>query len=162
MNPSETLAVQLSDGNVLLNIRNENRTYRRAISTSHDGAADWSEIRFDETLFEPVCMAALIHLPRPFAANDSTFLFVNPDSQQNKQGFIWRRARENLTVRISNDDCKTWSKSRVIDPGTSGYSDLAIGQDGTIYCLYERGGDRGFARDYLTLARFNREWVLEE
>ena len=73
----------------------------------------------------------------------------------------WRRARENLTVRISTDDCQTWPKSRVIDPGTSGYSDLAVGQDGTIYCLYERGGDQGFALEYLTLARFNREWVSQ-
>ena len=161
VNPSETLAVQLSDGSVLLNIRNENRKYRRAVSTSRDGATNWSEIRFDETLFEPVCMAGLIHLPRPFAANDATFVFVNPDSHGNKQDFGWRRSRENLTVRVSDDDCKTWSESRVIDPGISGYSDLAVGQDGAIYCLYERGGDRGHAWRYVTLARFNREWVSQ-
>jgi sialidase-1 len=162
VNPSETLAVELSDGKVLLNIRNENRKYRRAVSTSADGASDWSKIRFDETLFEPVCMAALIRLPRPFAANEGTFVFVNPDSQQNKKEFGWRRARENLTVRISADDCRTWSESRVLDPGTSGYSDVAVGRDGTIYCLYERGGDRGFALKYLTLARFNREWISQQ
>lgn len=162
VNPSETLAVQLSNGNVLLNIRNENRKYRRAVSTSRDGATRWSEVRFDETLFEPVCMAALIHLPRPFAASDGTFVFVNPDSRENRQEFGWRRSRENLTVRISNDDCKTWSESRVIDPGITGYSDLAVGQDGTIYCLFERGGDRGHAWRYLTLARFNREWVSQQ
>ena len=160
VNPSETLAVQLSDGRVLLNIRNENRKYRRAVSTSRDGATKWSEIRFDEALFEPVCMAALIGLPQPFAANDSTFVFVNPDSQRNKQDFGWRRSRENLTARISSDDCRTWSDSRVVDPGISGYSDLAVGQDGAIYCVYERGGDRGHAWKCVTLARFNREWVV--
>ncbi len=160
VNPSETLAVQLSGGNVLLNIRNENRKYRRAVSISRDGATDWSEVRFDEALFEPVCMAALIRLPRPFAANDGTFLFVNPDSQRSRQEFGWRRSRENLTVRISNDDCRTWSESRVIDPGISGYSDLAVGPDGIIYCVYERGGDQGHAWRYVTLARFNREWVV--
>jgi len=160
VNPSETLAVQLSNGSVLLNIRNENRKYRRAVSTSRDGATQWSEIRFDEALYEPVCMAALTHLPRPFAANDSTFVFVNPDSQQNKKDFGWMRSRENLTVRISNDDCRTWPESRVIDPGISGYSAVAVGNDGTIYCVYERGGDRGVAWKYVTLARFNREWVV--
>ena len=65
-------------------------------------------------------------------------------------------------MRISTDDCRTWSKSRVIDPGTSGYSDLAVGPDGSIYCLYERGGDQGFAWESLTLARFNREWVYQQ
>ncbi len=161
VNPSETLAVQLSDGKVLLNIRNENRSYRRALSTSRDGATGWSEVRFDKTLFEPVCMAALIQLPRPFAANDGTFLFVNPNSRENEQDYGWRRSRENLTVRISRDDCRTWPVSRVIDAGISGYSDLAVGPDGTIYCLYERGGERGHAWKYLTLARFNRQWVDE-
>jgi sialidase-1 len=51
-----------------------------------------------------------------------------------------------------------------LEPGTSGHNDLAVGPDGTIYCLYERGGTDGkdhFATRTLTLARFNLEWLSE-
>ena len=83
VNPSETVAMQLSDGRVLLNIRNENRVYRRAIAISDDGATGWTPVKFHETLYEPICMAGIVHLPQPFADNDSTFVFTNPDSQEN-------------------------------------------------------------------------------
>ncbi|MEQ8785046.1 MAG: sialidase family protein [Pirellulaceae bacterium] len=161
INPSETVAVQLSDGRVLLNIRSENREYRRALSYSQDGATGWSKVRFHDGLYEPICMAGVVHLPRPPADNNSTFVFTNPDGHENpglhgKHNF---RHRENVTVRLSFDDCETWPVSRVLEPGVSGYTDLAVGQDGTIYCVYERGGEDGFAFQKLSLARFNRAWI---
>jgi sialidase-1 len=164
VNPSETIAVQLSDGRVQLNIRSENLVYRRAISNSKDGATDWSPVTMHEGLYEPICMAGIVHLPKSFADNDSTFLFSNPYSENNpgKHGKNEFRHRENLTIRLSTDDCATWPVSRPLEPGISGYSDLAVGQDGTIYCAYERGGADGFAYQYLTLARFNRAWVEEK
>lgn len=161
INPSETIAVQLSDGTVQLNIRSENRAYRRAISNSKDGATGWSSVTMHDGLYEPICMAGITHLPKPFADNVSTFLFSNPYSENNpgRHGKNEFRHRENLTVRMSTDDCKTWPVSRSLEPGISGYSDLAIGHDGTIYCAYERGGADGFAHKFLTLARFNRAWL---
>ena len=161
LNPSETIAVELSDGRVLLNIRNENRNYRRAIAVSDDGATGWSEVVFDETLYEPICMASIVRLPKPFADNDRTFLFCNPDSSQNPafHGKHRFRHRENVTIRMSADDCDSWPVSRVLEAGISGYSDLAVGPNGTVYCLYERGGDDGFAHNYLTMARFNVAWL---
>ncbi|PHQ37004.1 sialidase family protein [Rhodopirellula bahusiensis] len=161
INPSETIAAQLSDDRVLLNIRSEHRNYRRALSISDDGVTNWSVIKFDEGLFEPICMAAIAQLPKPFATNDGTFIFSNPDSSSNPafHGKNRFRHRENVTIRLSTDDCQTWPVSRVLQPGISGYSDLAVATDGTIYCLYERGGDDGFAHKHLTMARFNREWI---
>ena len=152
INPSETIAVQLSDGRVLLNIRSENDDHRRALSFSDDGVTGWSPITFDEALFEPICMAALVPIPPPLADNRSTFVFSNPDSSANAtvRGKHSFRHRENVTIRLSTDDCRTWPTSRVLEPGISGYSDLAVGRDGMIYCLYERGGDDGFAHKHLT------------
>ena len=161
INPSETIAAQLSDDRVLLNIRSENRNYRRALSFSEDGATRWSAVTFDEGLYEPICMAAIIQLPQPFANNNSTFVFSNPDSSENPEfhGRHKFRHREDVTIRMSTDDCRTWPVSRVLQPGVSGYSDLAVGADGTVFCLYERGGEDGFAHRHLTMARFNREWI---
>jgi sialidase-1 len=161
LNPSETVAVQLSDDRVLLNIRSESRNYRRALSYSDDGATGWSAVRFHDELFEPICMAGVVHLPQPIADNNSTFVFTNPDSHENP-GFHGKhkfRHRENVTVRLSRDDCETWPVSRVLESGVSGYTDLTVGPDGTIYCVYERGGADGFAFQRLTLARFNRDWI---
>jgi sialidase-1 len=45
----------------------------------------------------------------------------------------------------------------VIEPGWSGYSDLAVSKDGTIYCFFERGS----STRALTLARFNLDWLTD-
>ena len=102
-NPSETLAVELSDGSVMLNIRHESPNHRRAVTVSPDGATGWSALRFDEALFEPVCMASLLRV-------GDTLVFANPDSKeprdpQNPEG-NWKR--HNMTVRLSEDEGATW------------------------------------------------------
>ena len=62
---------------------------------------------------------------------------------------------------MSEDDGKTWPHKRTIEPGVSGYSDLAVGPDGAAYCIYENGTptDRGTHVKYLTVARFSLDWV---
>jgi sialidase-1 len=74
------------------------------------------------------------------------------------------RGRKNLTVKLSYDEGKTWPVSRVLEPGFSGYSDLAVGSKGTIYCFYERGSTDGkniYATKFLTVDRFNLEWLSD-
>ena len=65
-------------------------------------------------------------------------------------------ARE-MTVCLSRDGGRTWPVSRVLDPGPSRYSDLAVAADGTILCLYTNGTKRD--RDKISAARFNLAWV---
>ncbi len=155
-NPSETLAAELSDGTVMLNIRNESPEHRRAVARGPDGASGWSEVRFDDALVEPICMGSLLKV-------GEDLLFANPDSTEprdpeNPAG-NWKR--QNLSVRISEDDGATWKYKRVIEPGVSGYSDLASDEDGNIYCVYEDGTptDRGTHVKYLSVARFDLEWI---
>lgn len=155
-NPSETLAAELSDGTVMLNIRNESPEHRRAITRGPDGASGWSEIRFDDALVEPICMGSLLRV-------GESLLFANPDSTEprnpaNPDG-NWKR--QNLSVRISEDDGMTWTAKRVIEPGVSGYSDLAADRDGNVYCVYEDGTqtDRGTHVRYLSVARFDLDWI---
>jgi len=159
-NPSETVALQLTDGRVMLNIRSEASEHRRLVSCSADGARGWSTPVFDEALFEPICFAALERLSGP---PKPRILFVNPDSSalgaspNDPRG--WRR--ENLTLRLSYDEGQTWPIARVIDPDIAGYADLAVGPDGAIYCLYEGGGIGGnmYHCTHVTLARLNLEWL---
>ncbi|ACU04427.1 Exo-alpha-sialidase [Pedobacter heparinus DSM 2366] len=151
-NPSETMAIQLKDGRVMVNIRNVTEKHRRGLSYSKDGISGWSKPVFDEELFEPVCMATITRLPEKLGGG---MLFINPDSRD-----IPKYPRKNLTARISNDEGQSWPVKKVIDTGTSGYSDVAVGADGTIYCLYETNSNPGRNFNYsLVLKRFSLNWL---
>ncbi len=150
VNPNETVAIQLTDGRVMLNVRNESKARRRIIVTSPDGATQWSEPRFQDDLIDPVCMAGLTRYNHD---GKNLLLFSNPDTP---------RGRRNVTVRISKDEGKTWPMSRSIEPGYSAYSDINVTPAGTILCFYGRSEKPNFAGDRLTIARFNLQWLLQD
>jgi sialidase-1 len=164
-NPNETVVAQLADGRVMLNMRSESKEHRRAVSISPDGATHWSRPVFDEQLKEPICMASLCRLSDQKTSDRNRLLFANPDNpdgagKNESPGRM--HYRKNLTVKLSYDEGQTWPVARVLEPGTSGYSDLAVGPHGTIYCFFERGSTTGrdqFSTHALTLARFNLEWL---
>jgi sialidase-1 len=155
--PNETAAVELADGRVMLNVRTEAKENRRAIVTSRDGATHWSAPRFQEDLPDPICFASLVRYP---ARN--LLLFVNPDNLQRADGKDSRsKDRVNLTVRLSDDDGAHWRVKRSIEPGATGYADLAVMPDGIILCLYEAVPKLpdGAARHDEMLARFDLQWL---
>ena len=160
-NPSESVVAELPGGGVMLNVRCESPRYRRLVTRSADGATKWSAPQFDEHLIDPICHASLIRLPSK--EGKAVLLFANPNSQaQPKAIRKWGgRPRENVTLRLSYDGGQTWPVAKVLEPGRSAYTSLACGPDGTLYCLYERGfaADNELNTRWLTLARFNVEWV---
>lgn len=64
-----------------------------------------------------------------------------------------------MTVRLSTDDGKTWSVARRLHERHAAYLSLARLPDGTILCLYEGGDQR--RSEWLRLARFNLEWLID-
>jgi sialidase-1 len=143
--PNETIAAEMSDGGVMLNIRHIGKPpLFRAVTTSPTGIGDWAPVRFDESLPEPICMASLVSL------GGRRLLFSNPHNAVN-------RDRKNLTIKLSEDDGASWHLSRALEPGPSAYSDLAVAPDGMLYCFFERGQKGPYER--LTFARFNVEWL---
>ena len=164
-NPSETLALQLTDGRVMLNIRNESPEHRRAVSYSEDGATGWTTPVFHDELVEPVCMGSLIRLSAQPRDSRNRVLFANPDSNEPRdpERPEGNHKRQNVTVRLSYDEGRTWPVKKSIERGVSGYSDLATGPDGTIFCIYERGTptDRGTHVKYVTVARFDLAWLTD-
>jgi sialidase-1 len=160
-NMSETAAVELESGEVLFNIRSEDRSHRRALSVSPDGSGKWSRPALDPVLKEPVCMGNLLRLNFAGDRQPGRIIFCNPDSDihTGSVGESWdnNKDRVNLTLRLSRDDGKTWSSSLVIDPGISGYCDLAFDRDDTIYVLYEREGVDGsmWINRYISLANIS-------
>lgn len=171
LHPNETVAVQLSDRRVLMNIRTEDERHRRLVSISPDGVSDWSKPVFDDALPEPICFGSILAIEGVAGHDRPPILFANPSALKHKAGLlrvsehvsVRPYRREDLTVRASTDDCRTWSVAKLLEPGAASYSDLAQTPDGTILCLYERGQrTEGGDERRLTLARFNWNWVIEE
>lgn len=161
-NPSETVAVQLVDGRVMLNIRTESPRYRRLVTYSADGATGWSLPQYDSALFEPICFGSLIRLDKA-GGGTGYLVFANPDSsaQQGERTSWGSWPRENLTVRLSLDAGRSWPTSRVLDAGPCGYSDLTVCPGGTIGCLYEDREPDALGYD-LTFAQFDLAWLQKE
>ncbi|MFM1768645.1 MAG: hypothetical protein RJA22_1174 [Verrucomicrobiota bacterium] len=151
-NPNETMITTLSDGRVLLVNRNVSKANRKILTTSADGATGWSKPAFHDQLWEPICMAGIVAHP----AQPGTLLFSNPHRlARNAEGEeipAGRGRRENLSIKLSRDDGRTWPVNKTLEAGPSAYSDLAVLPDGTVLCLYE--GERA-----IVAARFNLEWV---
>lgn len=153
VNPNEPLVVQLADGSVMLNARNETSHRRRVVVTSPDGATNWSKPRFDPALIDSGNMAALARLTQRPPDDRNRILFANTHHPS---------ARENLSVKMSLDEGQTWPVDKVLERGRSAYCDLAVLPDGAMLCFYERGSDDGqelYGR--LTMARFNLEWLTD-
>jgi sialidase-1 len=153
--PSETMAVELQDGRVMLSIRHGKKK-ERGISFSTDGISGWSMPTTDEELFDTGCMASIIRIPGPKGEKNGPLLFVNPDSRD-----IPKNPRANLTAKLSYDEGGNWTVQKVLNSGPSGYSDLAVGPDGTIYCLFETNTTSTGWNYSLVLKRFNLPWLTD-
>lgn len=164
-NPSESVLIELADGKVMINMRNESMANRRAVAISPDGATSWSRPFFDNELFEPVCQSSMVRFSG--GPEDKTrILFANPDSRNNsistRKSQKAYRPRENITVRMSYDEGKTWPVTKVLHEKGSGYSDLQVDSKGTIYALYEiRNGNDNDWVYRVVIRRFNLEWLTE-
>ncbi|MCL5019290.1 MAG: glycoside hydrolase [Patescibacteria group bacterium] len=146
----ESTIVELADGTLLLNMRDDTGRHMRAISTSTDGGFTWSKTFSDDELIEPECQGSLIRFTDKIHNDRNRILFSNPAS---------RTKREKMTVRLSYDECMTWPVSKQLTSDLSAYSCLAILKNGAIACLYERG--KNSYNEYITLARFNLEWLTD-
>ena len=161
INPNETVAIELNNGSVMLNVRSESKAHRRLITISKDGATSWSTPKFDEALLEPICMGGIVRYDH---GGQSLILFSNPHNLDKEKGTPEpgkNRDRRNVSVKVSRDEGQTWAVNKTIEPGPSMYSDIAVTHSGTILCFYGRGTKPGFAGAGLTLARFNLEWLTD-
>ncbi len=126
---TESQIVELGDGSLMLNCR-DNRGGARTIGITKDLGKTWTLHPTDrKALREPVCMASLIRVEHPEHGN--ILVFSNPNTT---------RGRYNMTIKVSKDEGKTWPENShtLYDARMgSGYSCLThIGQD-KIGVLYE-------------------------
>lgn len=137
-NTTECMAVELSDGSVMLNMRdNRNRGNKiengRRICVTSDLGETWTEHPTSrKALVEPTCMASIHrHTFKQNGVEKTILLFCNPESY-NK--------RNHMTLKVSFDDGKTWDdrKKILLDEYDSfGYSCITSVDDSTIGIFYE-------------------------
>jgi len=148
---NECQVVELTDGTLLMNMRNYDRSQStRAIATSDDGGKTWSPVSHDPALVEPICQASFLRYTEKPTSDRNRLLFANPGHGQ-------RGKRQDMTVRLSYDEGKTWPVKRLIGPGPAAYSCLAVLPDGDIACLYEGGLKSPYER--IIFKRFSQRWL---
>jgi hypothetical protein len=149
---NECQVVELTDGTLLMNMRNYDRSQTtRAIATSTDAGLTWSEVRHDPALVEPICQASFLRYTQQPDDHCNRLLFSNPAHDE-------RGRRRDMTVRLSYDEGGTWPVRRLLWPGPAAYSCLVVLSDGDVGCLFEAGEDHPYERILFT--RFNRDWLV--
>jgi sialidase-1 len=129
---NECTVAELGNGRLMLNMRNYDRSQEcRKISFSGDGGITWSDIVSDTALIEPICQASLLGILKN-EDNRVYLYFTNPAHRSN---------RENMTLKISDDEGQTWETLAILYRGPSAYSDLVELPNGNLGCLFEAGNE---------------------
>jgi sialidase-1 len=134
---TEAQLVELADGSIMINCR-DNRGGSRSVYTTNDLGATWKEHSTSRgDLPEPVCMASLIRVES--GKHGPLLFFSNPPQ---------RSGRNHMTIKVSNDEGKTWPEKwhTLVDERSTAYSCMtAVGPD-KIGLVYEAPGELYFIR----------------
>jgi sialidase-1 len=136
---TENMAVELSDGSIMLNMRTNSNKGRlgddngRSVAVTTDLGQTWKvHPTSRNALPEPVCMASIIRHDYTIRGKKKSILvFSNPNS---------KTQRNHMTVKVSYDDGLTWPKEKQIlldELSGRGYSCLTSVDEDTIGILYE-------------------------
>lgn len=142
---NEAQVVELSNGDLLFVARNQGGFHRK-ISTSKDGGQTWTNMRLDYELPGTACQGSLLRYSWP---EDGESIIV-------QGGPVNKYARNLGTVKLSDDEGKTWKYSRQIDPDFFAYSCLTKQENGNIGLLYEA---KGYSE--ISFVSFTTDWIKE-
>jgi sialidase-1 len=135
---NECEVVELTDGRLLLNMRNYDKTQQsRQQAFSRDGGLTWEDQSHIVELIEPICQASIRR------HESGALLFSNPAA----------KTRTNLLVRVSTDEARTWRELTTLHAGPAAYSCLLSLSATEAACLYERGEKKPYEK--ITCARFS-------
>ena len=139
--PSETGLAITSDGSVYLNARVTR--HHRAVAYSGNGYCDFTPLCPDKALTDPICFGSCATYARDGVHG---IIFANCDHE---------KERKNVTVKLSLDDGRTWSFSKVIDAERGGYVECGVdNRTGDIFVLYEENWG---AKCHLAI--FDLDWL---
>lgn len=142
----ESKVMELADGTWMINSRVHNKGLR-IIHTSKDEGKTW-HTKEEPQLIDPGNNASFIRYTSTTDGYDKNrILFSNSND---------KKERRNLTVRISYDEGKTWSKGKTIYAGSAAYSSMTILKNGDIGLLFEK---EGYTEN--VFVSFSLEWLTD-
>lgn len=138
-NTTEAQVVQLSDGSLMINMRDDlnrrvkDETNGRAVAVSDDLGKTWTvHPSSNSALPEPNCMASLIAADIEIDGKKQEVLFFsNPNDKE---------ARINMTIKTSLDRGHTWPEEHQVllnEHQGFGYSCMTMVDENTVGILYE-------------------------
>jgi sialidase-1 len=134
VHPNENVCVELIDGRVYFNARNQapGDAPTRLVTESVDGGATYERpFVADARFVTPVVQSSLARVAAmDQGAEVNQLVWVGPGA---------RKSRRDLTVRCSKDEGQSWSPGRVVAPGPAGYSDVVALTDDRVGILFETG-----------------------
>ncbi len=128
---NESTVAELSDGRLILNMRNSSPY--RTVAFSSDGGETWTASQPDYALPDPTCQASILH-----AVKDEKHLLFFSNAASS--------TRVNMTIKKSSDNGNTWPHSHVVNSGHSAYSDMVMVTENEIGILYERGNNNPYEK----------------
>ncbi len=134
-NTTEAQIVELNDGSLMLNMR-DNRGGSRSVYTTKDLGKTWQVHPTSRgALPEPVCMASFIRFSSVKDGDKrNVLLFANPNRS--------RRPRSFITIKASLDEGMTWPEKYhklIHQSSCAGYSCMTKIDDNHVGILYEGG-----------------------
>ncbi len=141
----ECQVVELADGRVLMDIRQETGP-SRWLAESADGGATWGQPRPGLAVTPVMCAIERFTLPAE-GGGRARLVWTGPKDAR----------RRHLVIRTSYDEGLSFTNERTVSDQFAAYSDLALLRDGTIGILWERGVERGY--QFIAFTRLNREWL---
>lgn len=144
---NESQVTELSDGTLLMNMRSYNKKQARAISYSRDGGKTWSEIEHDFQLVESMCQAAVLNFGE--LGRQQIHLFLNPAVPH---------GRDHMTLKVSLDNCQSWSNGKLVYSGPAAYSCITKLPDGRVGLFFEAGEKRPYEK--MVFVSFEQEVIF--
>jgi sialidase-1 len=141
----ENQLVELADGRLLMDIRQETGPMR-SFSISEDGGKTWSGRKPGLTV-SPVACAIERYTLKSEGDDRDRIVWTGPKGPD----------RQNLVIRVSYDEGRTFPVERPIASGPAAYSDLTVLRDKSIGILWERGAAHGY--QFITFTRLTREFL---
>ena len=105
---NECELVETQDGKLYMAVRNaQRRVLKRLCAWSEDCGESWSDLIELDDLPDPICQASIVRFTDDVSHDKNRIVFSNLNSA----------TRDNLRLRASYDECKTWATSKVLYPG---------------------------------------------
>ncbi len=141
----ECQVVELADGHILMDVRQE-KGATRWFAESSDGGETWAAPRLGITV-TPVACAIERYTLKAAGGDRDRLIWSGPKGPD----------RKDLVLRTSFDEAKTFTEERLVSSGYAAYSELTVLHDKSVGILWERGVDKGY--QFITFTRVNREWL---